>query len=712
MANYSESKSVLQSRLTAVGFAESDVTAILGEVGNLRRLAFISSFTPGQADEAPLMQVLSEFLKRDPSISDKANWRAVFNEAYAVVTAEMKQRIEKVDAEPSVRPLSQPERAERYERQEDELRGEKKKDIKFTVEEASGKLRVEHKSPDLIADTSSEIMVQQALTRRALAMDQANLIDFVVMDQWTQRLMKARLQAPAESFAKPTWKQLEAADRQLFTELREKTFSCPSGTQGCEVPRGRSVYRFGSFPTAGFKFSSFNIFEDVQTDRHKDHWNANLANLAIPLTPFKEGSIFVEHQGGLDLSAVNGEPGTRLRVALGVGDSSCRRVLCSLKAGYASALAADALYTPTFCDRFAGLMQLAVGNAGLLLQEVRPLQCSSHAAMAAAGKQPRLSKFRPQIEEFKCQATVRSFPWPLPLDSKGNLKSPIGPVPAGSRLLRVMCDWGVVGAKKTESLNQTPTAVTFGIYRSESEFVAQALHLEHPFDLCVAVPDFMLRALAFNLKEGPVGVMKHRIALLQKWSAWKRDLADDEKRLHASMEPGVAAVMRGKHILLLERIAASFGWPDTEVFKCLKNGFPLVGESQPSGIFDVDRKPASLTREELLQHSKFLRPALWAKVSSSPLDETARCIWETTQQELIEKEWLTGPFSWEQLQARYPGGWLPVRRFGLVQKDKTRSIDDLAENSVNQAYAVSDRISLRALDELVWMAIAIFKVLC
>ena len=224
--------------------------------------------------------------------------------------------------------------------------------------------------------------------------------------------------------------------------------------------------------------------------------------------------------------------------------------------------------------------------------------------------------------------------------------------------------------RKRKSLNQAPTAVTFGIYRSESEFVAQALHLEHPFDLCVAVPDFMLRALAFNLKEGPVGVMKHRIALLQKWSAWKRDLSDEESRLHASMEPGVAAVMRGKHILLLERIAASFGWPDMEVFKCLKSGFPLVGESQPSGIFDVDRKPASLTREELLQHSKFLRPALWAKVSSSPLDDTAMCIWEATQQELLEKEWLTGPFSWDQLQARYPGGWLPVRRFGLTRRTR------------------------------------------
>ena len=75
--------------------------------------------------------------------------------------------------------------------------------------------------------------------------------------------------------------------------------------------------RFVHARAPSFKFSSVNIFEDVQTDRHKDHWNANLANLAIPLTPFKGGAIFVEHEGGQDSSAVNGEPGTRLRVALG-----------------------------------------------------------------------------------------------------------------------------------------------------------------------------------------------------------------------------------------------------------------------------------------------------------------------------------------------------------------------------------------------------------
>ena len=392
---------------------------------------------------------------------------------------------------------------------------------------------------------------------------------------------------------------------------------------------------------------------------------------------------------------------------LGVPTPVCR---CKRGPHAPGALSPDAIYSHQFCDLFAGLLQLAVGQAGLVLQPECPVQCSPQAAGVAAGKQPKLSKYQPQLEEFKCQAVVQDFPWPLPLDDKGNLRVAVGSIPPGSRLLRVTSKQGVVAAKKSDAAAGKPLSVTFGIYRTDHEFMSQALHLDHPFDLCVAVPDFMLKALAFTLKEGPVGVMRHRIGLLQKWTAWKKELMGAEKALHESMEPGVAAVMKGKSILLLEKIAASFSWPDEEVFKHLKEGFPLVGESSPSGIFDVDRKPASLTRSELFQHAKYLKPTLWAKVANSKLDDAACHVWNATQEELLDKGWLTGPYSWEDLQARFPDGWLPVRRFGLVQKDKTRSIDDLAENSVNRAYAVSDRISLRALDELVWSAITLFKV--
>ena len=43
-----------------------------------------------------------------------------------------------------------------------------------------------------------------------------------------------------------------------------------------------------------------------------------------------------------------------------------------------------------------------------------------------------------------------------------------------------------------------------GIYRTD--YMAQALHLNHPFDLCVAVPDFMLKSLEKGIesREGPL----------------------------------------------------------------------------------------------------------------------------------------------------------------------------------------------------------------
>ncbi|CAE7571459.1 unnamed protein product, partial [Symbiodinium sp. KB8] len=804
------------------GLREELTSAILPEVGNLRRLAFISSFTPGQTDEGPLMEVLQDILKRDLTISDKANWRAVYNEAFAIVTAEMKQRIEKADPEATVRPLSQPERSERYERQakklvgislkgplepsdalvdlavasyEAELAGEKKKDVRFTVEESSGKLKIEQKQPDLVADTSSEILVQQALTRRALAMDQANLLEFNVMDQWTQRIMKARIQAPAENFSKPTWKQLESADRQLFSELRDKTrtgvqttgagrpldsllpdamymneVSCllqpfpmpasreiqvrpevpkmerpspygrgggkgkgkhktrfmtrlPPGLEGgcatkgqkcdkglhicaawlilerrfirrvvdsppdsvechrseivdredhqChhegsegaslgksgvsdEAPRSRSPrvsakdakvqigsdqleveemasevlrifdelpsdilrrgqnnaspaaksYATGAYVLGGnvglkanasarpevlrtlarfirrcapeFRFTSINVFEEVRTERHKDQWNANLHNLAIPITKFAGGAIFVEHAGGRDVSRLNGERGTRLLVSnspVAFNARHCwhyteewrgRRVIVvaysvrhfhSLSKEHRKFLLDCDVHLPVDAPEDIHLPPVQVlafppskpkvasqgepgrplkpstslfldikCGSGLLAARLRKdgfqvvswsllhparsqfwerLNIPVDAAGVAAGKQPKLSKYQPQIEEFKCQAVVQEFPWPLPvpLDDKGNLRVAVGSIPAGSRLLRVTSKQGVVAAKKSDAAAGKPLSVTFGIYRTDHEFMSQALHLDHPFDLCVAVPDFMRKALAFTLKE-------------------------------------------------------------------------------------------------------------------------------------------------------------------------------------------------------------------
>ncbi|CAE7815285.1 unnamed protein product [Symbiodinium sp. CCMP2592] len=262
---YSESEPVLVSRLSKAGFDQTERDLILKHVKSLKQLAFVSSFAPGAADEGPLIEALKAMLGKDPEMSQKAAFRAVFHEAYAIVTSEMRQQVERVE-EPTVRHLSQPERAERIERQrsqltgitikgssepsealvdlcvgqyeanviqyvpwskctsrEQELLGDGKKDLKLSIDGESGKLKVENKAKDQVADTSTEVMLLQALQRRALAFDQANIVSFTKLDMWHQKLMKARLTPPPPGYQQVTFTQLQNADSRLFLELQDHT---------------------------------------------------------------------------------------------------------------------------------------------------------------------------------------------------------------------------------------------------------------------------------------------------------------------------------------------------------------------------------------------------------------------------------------------------------------------------------------------------------
>ena len=96
---------------------------------------------------------------------------------------------------------------------EQELVGDKKEQA-FTV--SGNTLKLESRSSDAVADTSSEILLNYAL-------DQANLVDFTVMQSWTEKLMKTRVDVPPARFQKPSMKQLMAADVKFFEELSDMT---------------------------------------------------------------------------------------------------------------------------------------------------------------------------------------------------------------------------------------------------------------------------------------------------------------------------------------------------------------------------------------------------------------------------------------------------------------------------------------------------------
>ncbi len=187
-----------------------------------------------------------------------------------------------------------------------------------------------------------------------------------------------------------------------------------------------------------------------------------------------------------------------------------------------------------------------------------------------------------------------------------------------------------------------------------------------------------------------------------------------ESQLKVSMEAGVREILKDKRVLLLrKRIASDIGWVDMKFFDELCEGFRLTGLQEPSGVFPLEPRPMEFSPGELDDAMKFLRLALLGKVKASTVNEDTAILWDLTLEEANNRHWLDGPLSPEDVTARHPGGWVPVRRFGVWQasgdKTKLRPIDDYAENRVNGAYGYSDKLDLRTLDQMVWLCSAVTR---
>ncbi|CAJ1457867.1 unnamed protein product [Effrenium voratum] len=125
-----------------------------------------------------------------------------------------------------------------------------------------------------------------------------------------------------------------------------------------------------------------------------------------------------------------------------------------------------------------------------------------------------------------------------------------------------------------------------------------------------------------------------------------------ERALHSQLEPGVAAILEGKKLLLLERIAASLNWPDMAIFQEIRDGFKLVGLQPPSGIFSIEPRPSAFSAAELDDAGKFLRPAILGRLKGLANDEDQTALWDITLQESNNKEWMDGPLSLPEVEAR------------------------------------------------------------
>ena len=360
------------------------------------------------------------------------------------------------------------------------------------------------------------------------------------------------------------------------------------------------------------------------------------------------------------------------------------------------ATAAEAEYPWLLCQRISQLVVAHAKSLGFCLSapfsEIRGKIRSDAAVYVQSRK-----AMPPLVSEFHYVVEVPATADPSMLDAKGCLVAAFGDAPQGAKRLKT------VRKQVGESL---VSVILFGVYRSPSEFIRVACSLDHPFDLLCDVPDCTIQVIFFMLTEGPVVLAKKRLQTLKLWRQWASDLESDEKLLHDNMEPGIRTILKGKRLKLLEKIAISFGWKDERIIKDIVTGFRLVGMQEASGLFPEEVNIPTMTEKQLECQYDLSRRVLLEKIAGSRFDKE---VWDATMEETESKSWLEGPYSVEQLDERFNGCWMPVRRFGIQQSGKLRVIDDFTENGTNAAYGAQEKLDLRTLDHLVWSAATLAK---
>ena len=99
-----------------------------------------------------------------------------------------------------------------------ELHAEKKSK-QMVVDPITGNVQLKSADSAVRASLGTDLLLKEALTRRALAYDQANLIDYHIHMDWVNKMFRHLRQEVQEDYRPATHKQLLAADREMFIKM-------------------------------------------------------------------------------------------------------------------------------------------------------------------------------------------------------------------------------------------------------------------------------------------------------------------------------------------------------------------------------------------------------------------------------------------------------------------------------------------------------------
>ena len=224
-----------------------------------------------------------------------------------------------------------------------------------------------------------------------------------------------------------------------------------------------------------------------------------------------------------------------------------------------------------------------------------------------------------------------------------------------------------------------------GICASSEEFAASTAVL-------MAISAVLRDDVDRNLHPDPLSLAKKRLRFVLHWNSRAKQLQDEEASLRSTMDSVVSELTKSKRICLFEEMLTSAGYPDMGVVDELKRGVDLLGDVPETDMLPRKFSPAVLTEEGLNMQSALMRKShreIACSSGDATVDETVR---KQTLEE-VDAGWFEGPLALQSVPTTSPIS----RRFGLVQKEKVRLIDDFSAAGVNSCVNVFESPSLRTI---------------
>eukprot|EP00435_Cladocopium_sp_Y103_P012896 s199_g3.t1 len=284
-----ESKASFKARALEIGIATETVDKLIAAgLNSFSKLAYICAVNPASGDDAKLKKALEDMLGTAVSAVEMISFRQLWFESYTIAMTELEERVKKTPLDtPKALPLA--ERMVRVEKQKKDLPGlvfdqylepahaltdkahamiedgvvvyippdkclsrhdeiQNQKTEQQVSFDSQGNLKITKKASDLSCDTSGELRLRQALTRKALACDQAGLCSFKVLEQWHNQMMNATMRVPPSGHKYVTMQQVLNADRELWSLMSQDSRGTLKVAAGEDPPLDKLINKLRESP--------------------------------------------------------------------------------------------------------------------------------------------------------------------------------------------------------------------------------------------------------------------------------------------------------------------------------------------------------------------------------------------------------------------------------------------------------------------------------